>query len=60
MPQLKWQKSSYSTSGQDECIEAAVGLDGRIRVRESDAPHVVLAASRSAWGAFLKTVKADG
>ncbi|MEU7040456.1 DUF397 domain-containing protein [Streptomyces varsoviensis] len=60
MPQLTWQKSSYSTSGQDECVEVAVGPDGRIRVRESDDPDVVLAASRPAWGALLKSIKAGG
>ncbi|KOG87633.1 DUF397 domain-containing protein [Streptomyces varsoviensis] len=60
MSSFIWQKSSFSGSGQDDCVEVAAGLDGRIHVRESDEPEAVLAASRSAWGAFLRSVKAGG
>ncbi|MEV0262601.1 DUF397 domain-containing protein [Streptomyces sp. NPDC050617] len=59
MSQLIWRKSSFSTSGQDECVEVAADASGRIRLRESDAPNTALAASSAAWGAFLKTLKAD-
>ncbi|MFE7119262.1 DUF397 domain-containing protein [Streptomyces sp. NPDC057654] len=53
-----WQKSSFSGSGQDDCVEVAAGLDGSIRVRESDDPEAVLATSRPAWGALLESIKA--
>ncbi|MFE7119261.1 DUF397 domain-containing protein [Streptomyces sp. NPDC057654] len=60
MPEHQWQKSSFSGGSiNGECVEVVAGLDGSIRVRESDAPDVVLAASRSAWGAFLRSVKAE-
>ncbi len=59
MSSFIWQKSSFSGSGQDDCVEVAAGLDGRIRVRESDEPEVVLATSRSAWDALLESIKAD-
>ncbi|MEV0262602.1 DUF397 domain-containing protein [Streptomyces sp. NPDC050617] len=60
MPERQWQKSSFSGgSVNGECVEVAVGLDGQICVRESDDPDVVMAASRSTWGAFLRSIKAD-
>ncbi|MEU7040457.1 DUF397 domain-containing protein [Streptomyces varsoviensis] len=60
MPERQWQKSSFSGgSTNGECVEVAAGLDGRIRLRESDAPDTVLAADRAAWSAFLKAVKAE-
>ncbi|MEV0275312.1 DUF397 domain-containing protein [Streptomyces sp. NPDC050610] len=60
MPEHQWQKSSFSggaTSG--ECVEVTADIDGRIRLRESEAPGTALATSRPAWSAFLRTVKAE-
>jgi hypothetical protein len=54
----KWQKSSFSGNGPgNDCVEVAAG-DTRIRVREGDDPHVVLAPTPRAFGALLRHVKA--
>ncbi|MEV2192634.1 DUF397 domain-containing protein [Streptomyces phaeochromogenes] len=41
MSTLHWQKSSYSSEGNN-CLELATTPDGTIRLRESDAPEVTL------------------
>ena len=41
MPTLHWQKSSYSSEGNN-CVELATSNDGTIRLRESDDPTVTL------------------
>nr|WP_078647954.1 DUF397 domain-containing protein [Streptomyces rimosus] len=47
MPRLTWQKSSYSGSGQDDCIEV------------TPHPATVGRATAPSWAAFLRAVKAD-
>ncbi|MGW1076203.1 DUF397 domain-containing protein [Streptomyces sp. NPDC002537] len=42
MPDLIWQKSSFSGSGQDDCVEIAVTPGKLINLRESDRPDTVL------------------
>ncbi|MFJ9374209.1 DUF397 domain-containing protein [Streptomyces sp. NPDC101455] len=40
MPQLAWQKSSFSTGGEGNCMELAAAATGaHIHLRESDHPH---------------------
>jgi hypothetical protein len=56
MPDVQWQKSSYS-SQQANCVELATA-DRAILVRESDAPEVVLATNPAALSALLAATKA--
>ena len=57
MPELHWQKSTYSDSASN-CIYLATARSA-IRLRESTAPGVVLTASRAALLAFITAAKAD-
>jgi hypothetical protein len=54
---LRWFKSSYSSSAGGECLEAAVTPDvDAIRIRDSKDPDgPVLSVSAGAWAAFLPT-----
>ncbi|WP_311729729.1 DUF397 domain-containing protein [Streptomyces lonegramiae] len=47
---IQWRKSSFSGGDGPECVELARRADTTL-IRESDAPHVVLAA-------FIAAVKA--
>ncbi|MCQ4080358.1 DUF397 domain-containing protein [Streptomyces sp. RB6PN25] len=58
MSQLAWQKSSFSTGGQGECVEVAASAHGQIHLRESDRPGEVLTTTARKLEAFLKGVKA--
>ncbi|WP_206506932.1 DUF397 domain-containing protein [Streptomyces chrestomyceticus] len=53
-----WQKSSYSTHGNDDCVEVAASAGGPVLYRESDRPGVVARVSARTWAAFLRDVKA--
>ena len=49
---MRWVKSSYSTSGQNSnCVEVAIGIT--VGVRDSKAPEGELRLSPTAWAAFL-------
>ncbi|MCI3226396.1 DUF397 domain-containing protein [Streptomyces sp. NP-1717] len=55
---LTWQKSSFSGSdGEIQCVEVA-HVDGRILLRESDAPDTAVTTDRDKLRAFLLGVKA--
>lgn len=55
---LTWRKSSFSGSdGEIQCVEVA-HVDGRILLRESDAPDTVVTTDRDKLRAFLLGVKA--
>ena len=41
MPELVWQKSSFSTGGEGECVELAATPSDRIHLRESDHPQEI-------------------
>jgi hypothetical protein len=56
MPELHWQKSSFSGSGQNDCLEVAGG--GALHMRESDEPAKVLAPSPGALRGLLAHLKA--
>ncbi|MEU8570263.1 DUF397 domain-containing protein [Streptomyces pathocidini] len=58
MSQLAWQKSSFSTGAEGECVEVATAVDGLICLRESDDPAVVVTVPPGRWGAFLRGIKA--
>jgi hypothetical protein len=57
VPELHWQKSTYSDSASN-CIYLATARSA-IRLRESAAPGIVLTASRAALLAFIAAAKAD-
>lgn len=58
MPELVWQKSSFSTGGQGECVEIAAGAAGLVHLRESDDPQVVITTTPAALRALLRAAKA--
>ncbi|MFD9909226.1 DUF397 domain-containing protein [Streptomyces sp. NPDC059063] len=57
MPQLSWQKSSFSTGGSGECVELAAG-PGRVHLRESDRPAEIATATPAALRGLLHHIKA--
>ncbi|BBC33446.1 hypothetical protein SGFS_047400 [Streptomyces graminofaciens] len=58
-PQLVWQKSSFSTGGEGECVElAATTTDtGHIHLRESDRPHETATTTPGALAGLLRAVR---
>ncbi|WSQ10684.1 DUF397 domain-containing protein [Streptomyces sp. NBC_01231] len=60
MPELDWQKSSFSGGPEQNCLYVAPTPDGSIRLRESDTPHVILTAAPDGLAALLRSLKADG
>ncbi|GAA3792522.1 DUF397 domain-containing protein [Streptomyces phyllanthi] len=58
MPELHWQKSSYSQEASS-CVYVATTPDSTLRLRESDEPDVVLHAGRAALAALIAAVKMD-
>ncbi|WP_411079954.1 DUF397 domain-containing protein [Streptomyces sp. cmx-18-6] len=55
---INWQKSSFSGPDDNQsCIELAP-VDGLIKLRESDDPHVIVTTSTTKLRAFLLGVKA--
>jgi hypothetical protein len=59
---IRWRKSSRSTSGSGQCVEAGPLADGsgRIAVRHSHHPEgSVIVYTRAEWDAFLAGAK-DG
>ncbi|MFC5033492.1 DUF397 domain-containing protein [Streptomyces sp. So13.3] len=60
MSQLQWQKSSFSDSGGENCVELAAAVNGTVLLRESEAPGVVLSTTPARFAAFLETLKGGG
>ncbi|MEV7021671.1 DUF397 domain-containing protein [Kitasatospora sp. NPDC093558] len=56
MPSSRWQKSSYSASG-NECVEIRT-TDGAIELRESDEGATILRTTPAALAALLHAIKA--
>ena len=57
MPELNWQKSSYSGGPEQNCLYVATAPDGTIRLRESDTPDIILTAAPEGLAALLRQVK---
>jgi predicted secreted Zn-dependent protease len=55
MPDLTWQKSSYSMSG--DCIETS-RHGPYLLIRDTDNPDKILYVTANSWQAFLQGVKA--
>ncbi|MGC5565021.1 DUF397 domain-containing protein [Streptomyces sp. FR-108] len=53
MPELNWQKSSFSGGPQGNCLYIAAAPDGTLRLRESDTPGVVLVTGAQALAGLL-------
>lgn len=53
-----WQRASYCGDGGNNCVELGATADGRIRLRESEAPETVVAVSPGALRGFLAVLKA--
>jgi hypothetical protein len=59
MSELRWRKSSFSGSAQDDCVEVAGGLPGCVPVRDSKDPHgPALVFAADAWASFVTALKA--
>lgn len=59
MSQLIWQKSSYSTGGQGECVEVAADAAGLVHLRESDRPEQSAITTSTALAALLDAIKSN-
>jgi len=59
MPELTWQKSSFSGSGQNDCLEVASTSTGALHLRESEDPGTVLTPDRRALRGLLGHLKAQ-
>ena len=60
MPRLAWQKSSFSTGGEGECIEVASSPPSHLHLRESDRPHETATVEPHALAQLLHAVKSGG
>ncbi|GHF64702.1 DUF397 domain-containing protein [Kitasatospora xanthocidica] len=56
MPQTQWQKSSFSSSGEN-CVEVR-SVDGAVELRESDEGHTILRTTPAALASLLHGIKA--
>jgi hypothetical protein len=54
---IRWQKSSYSGAGGENCMELARRADTTL-IRESDDPHIVVSTIPMRLAAFIAGVKA--
>ena len=56
MSEIAWQKSSYSGSGETNCVEIGA-TPHTLALRESDSPTVVLNTDRPQLTALLRHIK---
>lgn len=53
-----WRKSSYSNGDGGECVEVAVGIPGRVPVRDSKDPgRAGLAFPADSWAGFVGALR---
>lgn len=57
MPELNWQKSTFSGGPEGECLYIATTPDGTLRLRESDAPDDILHTASRGLAALLRHIK---
>ncbi|WP_055615517.1 DUF397 domain-containing protein [Streptomyces phaeochromogenes] len=57
MPELNWQKSTFSGGPQGECLCIATAPDGTLRLRESDTPGVILATAPQGLAGLLHHIR---
>ncbi|MCZ4509185.1 DUF397 domain-containing protein [Streptomyces sp. ActVer] len=58
MPTLHWQKSTYSSEGNN-CVELATAPDGTIRLRESDDPTTTLTLQPAGLHSLLAVTRRE-
>ncbi|MGW6009917.1 DUF397 domain-containing protein [Streptomyces sp. NPDC055210] len=58
MPTLHWQKSSYSSEGNN-CLELATTPAGELRLRESDDPATTLTVPPAGLRSLLVAVRQE-
>jgi hypothetical protein len=56
MTDYRWQKSTFSPDASN-CVYVATAPDGTIRLRESDAPDVILMTTPDRLHALIRTLK---
>ncbi|MCX5237523.1 DUF397 domain-containing protein [Streptomyces prunicolor] len=56
MPEITWQKSSFSGSAETNCIEIGA-TPHTLALRESDSPTVVLNTDRPQLTALLRHIR---
>ncbi len=57
VPDHAWQKSSYSAHGAN-CLNVATASPNVIKLRESDAPDVIVTTTPVSLRAFIRAAKA--
>ncbi|MFI9584920.1 DUF397 domain-containing protein [Streptomyces sp. NPDC052236] len=60
MPQLNWQKSSFSGGEGGNCLHLAAAPDGTVRLRESDSPNEIITTTPTRLGGLIRSIKAGG
>ncbi|MEU9185852.1 DUF397 domain-containing protein [Streptomyces sp. NPDC048484] len=58
MPQLSWQKSSFSGDENNSCLYLAATPDGTLRLRENDTPDEIIATTPARLGHLIRSLKA--
>ncbi|OQD56641.1 DUF397 domain-containing protein [Streptomyces phaeoluteigriseus] len=56
MPELTWQKSTYSAEAAN-CVYVATSLTGPVHLRESDNPDVILTTTAPRLRALIRSLK---
>ncbi|MEV0641856.1 DUF397 domain-containing protein [Streptomyces sp. NPDC050619] len=56
MPELHWQKSSFSGAPDQNCLNVATAPDKTIRLRESDTPDIILTTAPAQLAALLQHI----
>nr|WP_055557714.1 DUF397 domain-containing protein [Streptomyces sp. NBRC 110028] len=59
MQQVNWRKSTFSGHADNNCVELAA-QDGKVSLRESDDPAVVVTVTPASLGVFIRTAKRGG
>ncbi|MFJ6832040.1 DUF397 domain-containing protein [Streptomyces sp. NPDC091209] len=59
MSRPSWQKSSFSTGGEGNCVELATAATGHIHLRESDRPGDIATSTPRALANLLLVLKGD-
>lgn len=57
MPQLTWQKSSFSGDENNSCLYFAAAPDGTLRLRESDTPQEIIATTPARLRHLIRALK---
>jgi len=57
MSEFQWQKSTYSGGEGTNCLYVAATPTGRIRLRESDDPDVIVTATPTGFRSLIAAIK---